>query len=191
MADSLRILNAVAETKVDLSRTATTAVSKALHSALIAAVKGMKLESVRLIDQSILPQLQQFFEEDAKRTELKAIAKTWDPSATISEALTQQEFAAVLVDLVAGRRDPYSLNTYSLYEARALPETLRHTLYLDLSQRAPPSHISNVLKRWDKHFMVADLSRTSLLDRLRALLERAVDPTPKPQTSVRSRKLSE
>jgi hypothetical protein len=191
MADSLRILNAIAETKVDLSRTATTAVSKALNSALITAMKGMKLESVRLIDQSILPQLQQFFEEDAKRTELKAIAKAWDPSAAISEALTQQECAAVLVDLVAGRRDPYSLNTYSLYEAQALPETLRHILYLDLSQRAPPSHISKVLTRWDKHFMVADLSRTSLLDRLRALLERAVDPTPKPQTSVRSRKLSE
>ncbi len=189
MANPLTILNALDQASIEISITAQSQLKGALEKALAALLPNVSLSSARRIAPGALPALEEFLSVSAGRKALGAIAKAWDPKSAGPSDLTEPEVAGLLIELIAGGREPYAPTQHSLAAARALPYGERADLAKGLSMLAPTKDLTALLRRWDKHGPSTGPDRSALLGRLLGLLEATEEPRPAPQTTTaRSRK---
>jgi len=119
-------------------------------------------------------------------SELKAVAKSWEPKRKVEPDESQTQLANNLEALLFGRRQPYSLPAETLADAKVLPALERAELLKTLVELAPMSDLKKVAKRWDKHNVnLQSVPRKQLTERLEALAMGDATPAAKPSPKAR------
>ena len=114
-------------------------------------------------------------------SELKAVAKSWEPKRKVEPDESQTQLAANLEALLLGVRSPYSLPTETLVDARALSSADLGLLLQTLVEVAPLSDLKKVAKKWDKHnASLQSLPKKQLIERLGSLAKGDEKPAAKP-----------
>lgn len=180
MANRIAIISTVAE-KVRLPTTKASQYLKQLDKALGIVLSELPLNEARQLPEYHRNNLESALREAVVLSDLKKIAKKWEPKRKIESGTTQTEITNALVELLHEKRSPYEPSTFTLEQARNLGEKRKVLLEDQIERLAPLTDLKKLARKWDKHNKsLPNSGRKDISKRLIALLSEAAEPFPPP-----------
>jgi len=152
--------------------TINTNVEKALDEALSGVALSAIAEEVNKNDLAL------YLMDSAPAKTLNAISQLWEPQRGRLDAEQKSELKHDLVALLRGQRTPYSKLTISLSDARDFTGARKEELKHSISQIAPASDLSALIKQWDPDLPKKPTKRGEQIAHLMALVSGDIGPHP-------------
>jgi len=188
MVDRITIIDSLAK-KIQLPPSKGVKFCKLLDQAIALALSEIALDDAKALSAGQREELAIAVHNNITRADAAKAAKKWEPKRPVDSHASHKEIADDLVALLNGERLPYSPISYSLSEARELPEAEKAALTNVIQNVAPTADLKKLAKRWDKKNK--DLScetRSNLVQTLNSLLQGDCAPLAGKTTSNKKRK---
>lgn len=157
-----------------------------LTKAIAIGMASLPLTNAHVLPEALRDEVGEALRGLLTFTELKAVAKLWEPRRKLDADETQTQLAGNLEALLFARRPPYSPPAYSLADARSLESPELASLLQTLASVAPIADLKKLAKSWDKfNSGLQALPRKQLIEHLEALAKGVEQPTPKPKSKAR------
>jgi hypothetical protein len=149
MVDRITIIDSLAK-KIQLPPSKGVKFCKLLDQAIALALSEIALDDAKALSAGQREELAIAMRNNITRADAAKVAKKWEPKRPVDSHASHKEIADDLVALLNGERLPYSPISYSLSEARELPEAEQTVLSNLIRNIIPTPDLKKLAKSWDK-----------------------------------------